>query len=409
MGECFLYGNGSGDGCKIKFDNYLPMGSNIHTVFPDLFLGRTILAATTVGAKALFGGGTTNNPPRDRDSSSARVDAYTEDGVHTAFTDLSVGREYFAAITVGTKALFGGGHYGNDVSVSKIDAYTVDGARTNFPDLSIARYALAAATIGMKALFGGGYRWSPIAAVDAYTESGTFSAFPNMSVARGFLSAATIGAKALFAGGTIPYSDFNESDYSAAVEAYTENGVLSSFPDLTRPSNNITAGTVGTKAIFCFLYTTLAYTEYGALSIFPERFEYVYRGASATVGNKALFSSNSSHGNTEAYTEDGVHTAYPNLSVAREYLAAATAGTKALFGGGSTSESNIGMFNVDAYIDDRMEDSQAHIHVMPGGTYDFGSGEKTVPGSMISNQSVVIDVLRPVNGYIKYKGAKYSG
>ena len=74
-----------------------------------LSLARADLAATSVGSKALFGGGASSI------DYSAVVDVYDANTGTWSILSLSVGRDYLAATTVGSKALFGGGNeYGAD-------------------------------------------------------------------------------------------------------------------------------------------------------------------------------------------------------------------------------------------------------------------------------------------------------
>ena len=88
-----------------------------------------------------------------------------------AITPLSRGRYLLAATSVGRYALFGGGRYSSSDSSSSlsstVDAYDESLTRSTPSALSKARYDLAAATVGGYALFGGGYFIS--SAVDAYT------------------------------------------------------------------------------------------------------------------------------------------------------------------------------------------------------------------------------------------------
>ena len=81
----------------------------------------------------------------------------------TTATSLSVGRSYLAATTVGDYALFGGGSYKNTV-----DAYDASLTRTTATALSVPRSFLAATSVGNYALFGGGDGKNT---VDAYTIS----------------------------------------------------------------------------------------------------------------------------------------------------------------------------------------------------------------------------------------------
>ena len=96
-------------------------------------------------------------------SAEARLEYY---GV---ITPLSVARYILAATTVGNYALFGGGERSDSISEC-VDAYDGNLTRSTPTVLSVARYYLAATTVGNYALFGGGYGSDSTykAAVDAY-------------------------------------------------------------------------------------------------------------------------------------------------------------------------------------------------------------------------------------------------
>ena len=159
-----------------------------------LSVGRSALAATTVGNHALFGGGYTG-------SCSAVVDAYDEELTRSIPTKIGIGRDALAATTVGNYALFGGGDYGSKSAA--VVAYDEELTRSIPTALSVARYGLAATTLGKYAIFGGGdedkYDYSAV--VDAYDEELTRSIPVELSVARRYLAATTVGKYALFGGG----------------------------------------------------------------------------------------------------------------------------------------------------------------------------------------------------------------
>ena len=160
-------------------DNFIPSGGHMicetcgyvegigftelvyHGTPTGLSEGRSVLAATTVGNYALFGGGSSGSNLR------STVDAYDKSLTRTIPTGLSEGRYHLAATTVGNYALFGGG-YSNS---SRVDAYDQSLTRTIPTGLSEGRSSLAATTVGNYALFGGGYRSSDANGantVDAY-------------------------------------------------------------------------------------------------------------------------------------------------------------------------------------------------------------------------------------------------
>lgn len=97
---------------KIEFKGYLGLDK---TDSRTLSVARHLLAATTVGDYALFGGGYSNGR-------SSTVDAYSTSLTRTTPTSLSVSRDDLAATTVGNYALFGGGQ-ASSASYSTVDAY----------------------------------------------------------------------------------------------------------------------------------------------------------------------------------------------------------------------------------------------------------------------------------------------
>ena len=87
-------------------------------------------------------------------------------------TNLSVGRYYPAATSVGNYALFGGGNSSGGVSSSVVDAYNTSLVRSTPTGLSVSKNDLAATSVGNYALFGGGYTSgssSGNSVVDVYT------------------------------------------------------------------------------------------------------------------------------------------------------------------------------------------------------------------------------------------------
>ena len=133
-----------------------------HTIPPNkLSLGRRALAAATAKNHALFAGGYSG-------SSSAyhapNVDVYSDSLTKGSSIILPVGRSYLAATSVGEFAVFGGGL----ATISNVEDETnavdvFDASLTNKSSsvsaLSEKKYHVAAATIGNYALFGGGYSY----------------------------------------------------------------------------------------------------------------------------------------------------------------------------------------------------------------------------------------------------------
>jgi len=128
---------------------------------------------------ALFGGGYGSGS-----TYYATVDAYNTSLTRTTPTELSQGRDGLAATNVGGYALFAGGYaveveyrYDEDLDEyiedyiyiysNVVDAYNTSLTRTTLTELSQGRCYLAATTVGNYALFGGGYFYTD--KVDAYS------------------------------------------------------------------------------------------------------------------------------------------------------------------------------------------------------------------------------------------------
>ena len=132
MGESFITSRGYGYS-KITFNIY-PV-ELVRSTPTALSEGRDILAATTVGNYALFGGGSITN------GYSAVVDAYNTSLVRSTPTALSKGRDILAATTVGNYALFGGGYSTNGRS-AVVDAYKSNTGNTSLTVYPGTRYKL---------------------------------------------------------------------------------------------------------------------------------------------------------------------------------------------------------------------------------------------------------------------------
>lgn len=176
-------------------------------------------SATTVGDYALFAGYPAEN---------ASVNAYSRTLVRSTPTGLSVARFKPGATTVGGYALFGGGHIYTGGSLingtATVDAYSRTLVRSTLTELSVARYHLFATTVGSYALFGGGHFRKEdnlidgASTVDAYSDTLVRRTPEALSQGRGSLAATTVGNYALFGGGS--YGTYS-SNYSDVVDAYT--------------------------------------------------------------------------------------------------------------------------------------------------------------------------------------------
>ena len=164
MGSAFLTRKGGGS-VTITFDNR----DEFERSYTALSVARCILAATTVGNYALFGGGYDG-------SRLSTVDAYSTSLSRSTPTALSVAKSILAATTVGNYALFGGGDDGGRSST--VDAYSTSLSRSTPTALSVARSSLAATTVGSYALFGGGSGGGYSSTVDAYSIDNKVTIYP---------------------------------------------------------------------------------------------------------------------------------------------------------------------------------------------------------------------------------------
>ena len=255
---------------------------------------RYLLAATTVGDYALFGGGDALN------GATSTVDAYNSSLVHSTPTGLSEARFKLAATAVGGYALFGGGGY-----KEAVDAYNSSLVHSTPTGLSKARYSLYAAAVGDYALFGGGVH-TP--AVDAYNSSLVRSTPTGLSKARAELATATVGDYALFGGGQI-----NNSTTYLIVDAYNSSLVRSTPTGLSEARAELAATAVGGYALF---------------------------GGGGISGYYSA---------VDAYNSSLVHSTPTGLPKPRADLVATAVGGYALFGGGRINGYQL-LNTVDAYV-----------------------------------------------------------
>ena len=165
---------------------------------------RAGIAATTVGSKVLFAGGSYSYAPYQSAFSSNVVDIYDATTDTWSTTTLPVACSSMAGTSVGNKAIFAGGVTDNGTTIVDIvQIYDVDTDTWSISALSEERIGLAATTLDNKAIFAGGrQRWpNSSSAVDIYdVESDTWTT-TTLSEARYNLTETTVDNMALFAGG----------------------------------------------------------------------------------------------------------------------------------------------------------------------------------------------------------------
>ena len=329
---------------------------------------RSILAGTTVGGYALFGGGGYDSDGR---KGEAIMDAYNASLTRTTAASLSVARQGLTAITLGNHALFVGGRSG-DTSFGTVDVYDASLTRTTATELSVDRYDSAAAVVGSYALFAGGRRKQGSLfvfakdSVDAYNTSLTRTTATPMPSNVYACAGGTVGGYAVFSGGSDMNSDSTLVETIGAmgiVCAYDSSLTSSKAAPLSYPRAVHSAATIGNHLLFAggynsrtgkYLSTVESYDASLTRSTAVELSSAKTALASATVGEYAMFAGGYKGNSDAAYvaTVDAYNTALtkttmPDLSVGRHGLASAVIGDYALFAGGISKISS----TIDQYQD----------------------------------------------------------
>jgi hypothetical protein len=184
---------------------------------------RGLVAATTVGSKALFAGGSTTGPPPTEVRDSNVVDIYDAATGRWSTARLSEARVFLAAASVGSRALFAGGLVGTSGGAEarpsdRVDIYDSATGEWSTARLSQARAWLATAVVGSRVLFAGGSAGpsSPQSrdsdVVDIYDAAMGQWSMARLSQARRELIAAAVDGQALFAGGNVGPNSGQPSD-----------------------------------------------------------------------------------------------------------------------------------------------------------------------------------------------------
>lgn len=315
---------------------------------------RQLLAATTIGNYALFGGG-------NRSSQSTNVvDAYSASLTRSVPTAMTTKRHALAAATIGNYALFGGGqNYSGDDYLSSVETYNTSLTKGSASSFSRARRRLAATSIGNYALFAGGYEKSlngpsPTQYGDAYNRWLTRS---NITLRRGqaALAATSVGSYALFAGGEGDSTTASVLDYVCAFDtSLTRNG----NPWLSSSRHSLAGASIGNYALFGGGYNGSsmsavvdAFNSSLTRTIAPSLSTARNELAATAIGDYAIFAggyASSYSAVVDIYDKSLTKKIGTKISSARYQLAATNIENYALFGGGCDSRysSNV----VDVYI-----------------------------------------------------------
>ena len=209
-----------------------------------LSLARYDLVATSVGSKALFAGGYSYATPYGEGAASAVVDLYDVSSSTWSVANLSLARGALAATSVGSKALFGGGvdGAGTPEFFAVVEVYDVNSGTWSLSSLSSARSDLVATSVGSKALFAGGFDYFDYSAVvDIFDLSNGAWTAASLSFARSDLAATSVGSKALFAGG------YATSGCSAVVDIYELNNETWTIANLSLARAELAATVLGPR------------------------------------------------------------------------------------------------------------------------------------------------------------------
>jgi N-acetylneuraminic acid mutarotase len=309
----------------------------------QLSQGRYDLAATTVGTKAMFAGGTQQGP-----GPYTNVDVYDLSTNKWTVEHLSVPRNSLAATTAGDIAIFAGGSPAYDLlrTLDAVDLYDYSNDTWTTGRLSRPRNQLAATSHGTKAYISGGMispssgATGPIFSdtIDVYDAVSKQWSVLTMPRARAAHSSVTIGDKILFAGGT--------RDGSAIVDIYNLVNGSWSTGQMSAARSEMAATVVGNKAIFMGGAQSSQYenevdiydavTDQWSSDSLPHPTGHM---AATTVGRFALFAGGVY---TQYYNDVYVYdaatekwlTTVPGLSFGRFDLAATSVGNLAIFAGG---------------------------------------------------------------------------
>jgi hypothetical protein len=327
-----------------------------------LSAARYLLAATSIGDYALFGGGY-GGSYSDPSSYYTNVDAYNESLTRSLPTGLSEGRNALAAASNSNYALFGGGINSDHSSRTTVDAYSASLTRSTPTVLQQYQSYAPASNAGEYIIFGAKTKY-----VTVYNNSLTRSSRAAYNNDCQYYTADNLGNFALFYGGQYYSSSYI---YDGRCRIYDNKLTITDNWNLTGYSN-LAATSIGNYSLsgggyaganqydiisrVNVLYMT-GYTSGGSEEYIEDldidtsdatiHMENVEQGYTAYARSYKITGCAIRDLTIEKYSG-----AIDNLSEGRLYLAAASNSNYALFGGGTnnTSSTTAGRLNtVDAY------------------------------------------------------------
>ena len=325
----------------------------------SLIANRSAIAATSVGNKALFAGGSFWTSDGRGPYQTDQVDIYDNITSQWTTAKLSQPRTNIGAGYLGDLAFFAGGANGGIFltnNYSRVDIYNNATSQWTTAELSLARARIAVASAGSKILFAGGATYSfasggsniPYNVVDIYdvaTNQWSVTQLPRLS---GYITAATVGSKIFFANdgiidiydvntgqwtaGTIPQAKNLQSSTSLGNKVFFAGGFPAdnrvdiydvatnqwSTAALSQPSTNVAAITLGSKAFFGtgnVLDIYDAASNQWSMTQFP-RVQTDGHGTTS-LGNKVFFAGIYSNF-VDIYTVESVNTPPTSTSIANQ-------------------------------------------------------------------------------------------
>lgn len=210
-----------------------------------LSVGRTNIAATSIGNYALFGGGAS------RTGASSVVDSYNIELIRSTPSPLPQASIGLAAVSNKKYALFGGGS-GGDVTVSydeNLTYKTLSGISASSDDIS----GMAVAHIGEYAIFAGGaYITNAIESLKSvwtYNNSLVKGTSSSLSQARRSLAGGSIEEYAIFAGGSKEGRNSGPTVYRT-VDAYNTSLTRTTATELSYARTLLSAARAGDFVLF---------------------------------------------------------------------------------------------------------------------------------------------------------------
>jgi hypothetical protein len=254
------------------------------TLFGDLTVARSYLAACSDGGKGVFGGG--YNSVGSTVVSDV-IDYFTiaSAGNATDFGDLTVARSDFAACSDASRGVFGGGNDAGWLSVDTLDYITIASAAnaTDFGDLTLTMYQLAACSNATRGVFTSGYNGAHQKQIDYITiaSAGNATRFGDQVDQLKMLAACADSTRGVFGGSSL-YGQWDQISYITLAST----GDATDFGNLTSGRQRLGAcsdwlrgvfagGIVGSTSLRTDVidYITIASTgnatDFGNLSAFP--------------------------------------------------------------------------------------------------------------------------------------------